>query len=248
MLKLWGRTNSVNVKKVLWMLDEIGQPYDRVDAGMEHGRVNDADYRAMNPNGRVPTLEDGDFILWESNSVLRYLGMKYQSPLYPAHPAARASADRWMDWQLSTLSPAERNLFWGLVRTPPEKRDMAAVEAAAGAEVVAEETFADGGEFEFDEEGAEGGFVEGADDEIVEGDVERAVGPDGGETAAEAGLVGEGDEVFLLFTFELVGVGEEVFEGAPLADEGFGGFFADAWDAGEVVGGVAPEGEDIDDL
>ena len=122
------------------------------------------------------------------------------------------------------------------------------MEAAAGAEVVAEETFADGGEFEFDEEGAEGGFVEGADDEIVEGDVERAVGPDGGETAAEAGLVGEGDEVFLLFTFELVGVGEEVFEGAPLADEGFGGFFADAWDAGEVVGGVAPEGEDIDDL
>ena len=114
MLKLWGRTNSINVKKVLWMLDEIGQPYDRVDAGMEYGRVNDADYRAMNPNGRVPTLVDGDFILWESNSVLRYLAMKYQSPLYPAAPAARASADRWMDWQLSTLGPAERNLFWGL--------------------------------------------------------------------------------------------------------------------------------------
>ena len=109
MLKLWGRTNSINVKKVLWMLDELGQPYDRVDAGMEHGRVNDADYRAMNPNGRVPTLVDGDFILWESNSVLRYLAMKYQSPLYPADPAARASADRWMDWQLTTLGPAERN-------------------------------------------------------------------------------------------------------------------------------------------
>jgi glutathione S-transferase len=133
MLKLWGRTNSINVKKVLWMLDELGQPYDRVDAGMEHGRVNDADYRAMNPNGRVPTLEDGDFVLWESNSVLRYLAMKYQSPLYPADPAARASADRWMDWQLTTLGPAERNLFWGLVRTPPEKRDMAQIEAAAQA-------------------------------------------------------------------------------------------------------------------
>jgi glutathione S-transferase len=133
MLKLWGRTNSINVKKVLWMLDELGQPYDRVDAGMEHGRVNDADYRAMNPNGRVPTLEDGDFVLWESNSVLRYLAMKYQSPLYPADPAARALADRWMDWQLTTLGPAERNLFWGQVRTPPEKRDMVQIEAAAKA-------------------------------------------------------------------------------------------------------------------
>ncbi len=129
MLKLWGRTNSVNVKKVLWMLDEIGIPYDRTEAGMEHGVVNTPEYRAMNPNSRVPTIQDGAFVLWESNSILRYLAMKHGSALYPADPAARASADRWMDWQLSTLSGAERNLFWGMVRTPPETRDMAAVMA-----------------------------------------------------------------------------------------------------------------------
>jgi glutathione S-transferase len=130
MLKLWGRVNSVNVKKVLWMLDELGTPYDRSDAGLEHGVVDTPEYRAMNPNGRVPTLEDDGFVLWESNSILRYLAVKHASALYPADPQARASADRWMDWQLSTLSPAERNLFWGLVRTAPDKRDMGAVTAA----------------------------------------------------------------------------------------------------------------------
>ncbi|MBR0681124.1 glutathione S-transferase family protein [Roseomonas eburnea] len=133
MLKLWGRLNSVNVKKVLWLLDELALPYERVDAGMEHGVVNEPRYRAMNPNGRIPTIEDAGFVLWESNSILRYLAMKHGSVLYPVDPAARASADRWMDWQLSTLGPAERNLFWGLVRTPPEKRDMASVMAAAKA-------------------------------------------------------------------------------------------------------------------
>lgn len=130
MLKLWGRVNSVNVKKVLWMLDETGIPYDRSDAGLEHGVVDTPEYRAMNPNGRVPTIEDDGFVLWESNSILRYLAVKHGSALYPADPQARASADRWMDWQLSTLSPAERNLFWGLVRTPADKRDMASVMAA----------------------------------------------------------------------------------------------------------------------
>ncbi len=137
MLKLWGRVNSINVMKVLWVLDELGIPYERQDAGMEHGVVDGPDYRAMNPNGRIPTLVDDGFVLWESNSCLRYLAMKHADKgglaLYPADPAARASIDRWMDWQLSTLSPAERNLFWGLVRTPPEKRDMASVMAAARA-------------------------------------------------------------------------------------------------------------------
>lgn len=136
MLEVFGRANSINVIKVLWMLDELDKPYTRQDAGMAFGRVDDPDYRAMNPNGRVPTIRDGDVVLWESNSVLRYLAMTGGEPglaLYPADPAARASADRWMDWQLSTLSPAERNLFWGLVRTPPEKRDMAAVRAAVTA-------------------------------------------------------------------------------------------------------------------
>jgi glutathione S-transferase len=134
MLQVWGRANSVNVMKVLWLLDELGLPYERIEAGMRFGRVNDPDYRAMNPNGRIPTLVDGGYVLWESNSILRYLAMKHGAVgLYPADPGARASVDRWLDWQLSTLSPAERNLFWGMVRTPPEQRDRAQIRAAAAA-------------------------------------------------------------------------------------------------------------------
>ena len=135
MLTLWGRANSVNVQKVLWLFDELGLAYERIDAGMEHGRNLDPDYLAMNPNGRVPTLVDGEFILWESNSILRYLALEYGSDttLYPSAAPLRASIDRWLDWTLSTLAPAERNVFVGLVRTRPEHRDMAAIEAGAQA-------------------------------------------------------------------------------------------------------------------
>jgi glutathione S-transferase len=133
-MRVWGRVNSVNVQKVLWCLEELGLPYERIEAGMQHGRVNDADYRALNPNGRVPTLEVDGEVLWESNAILRYLCLRHgdRAPgLYPAAPMARARVDRWLDWQLSTLQPAERPLFWGLVRTRPEQRDHAAIGVAA---------------------------------------------------------------------------------------------------------------------
>lgn len=131
MLKIWGRANSVNVQKVLWCCDELSLPFERVDAGLQYGRVNDPDYRELNPNGQIPTLEDGTFALWESNSVLRYLAMQYgaSSSLYPAEPKLRASIDRWLDWSLSTLAPAERPVFLALVRTPPEQRDTEALAA-----------------------------------------------------------------------------------------------------------------------
>lgn len=131
MLKIWGRANSVNVQKVLWCCDELGLPFERVDAGLQFGRVNDPDYRELNPNGQVPTLVDGAFSLWESNSILRYLAMQYgaSSSLYPAEPKLRASVDRWLDWSLSTLAPAERPVFLTLVRTAPEQRDMDALAA-----------------------------------------------------------------------------------------------------------------------
>ena len=135
-MRLWGRNNSSNVQKVLWTLAELDVPFERVDAGMEHGVVDGAAYRAKNPNKRVPTLEDDGFVLWESNSILRYLAMTHSdrsASLYPAAPGARASIDRWLDWQLSTITPAERVLFWGMIRTPPEKRDMAAIAASAKA-------------------------------------------------------------------------------------------------------------------
>jgi glutathione S-transferase len=135
-LKIWGRANSVNVQKVLWCLRELDLPYERIDAGMAFGRNRDADYLAMNPNGRVPTLVDGDYVLWESNSVMRYLALAYapQSPIYPQSPKLRAGVDRWLDWTLSTLQPVDRPVFWALVRTPVEQRDMVAIQKDADAE------------------------------------------------------------------------------------------------------------------
>ena len=135
-LRIWGRANSVNVQKVLWCLRELDLAYERIDAGMAFGRNRDPDYLVMNPNGRVPTLVDGDFVLWESNSIMRYLALAYGkgSPIYPDAPKRRTSVDRWLDWTLSTLQPVDRPVFWALVRTPLEQRDMVAIQNDADAE------------------------------------------------------------------------------------------------------------------
>ena len=135
-LTIWGRANSVNVQKVLWCLHELDLAYDRIDAGMQFGKNNEAPYLAMNPNGRVPTLVEGDFVLWESNSVMRYLCMAHgkNSPIYPQAPQQRAAVDRWLDWTLSAVQPVDRPVFWALVRTPIEKRDMVAIQKDADAE------------------------------------------------------------------------------------------------------------------
>jgi glutathione S-transferase len=139
MITIWGRANSVNVQKVLWLCDEISLSYNRIDAGLQFGHNTEPDYLAMNPMGKVPTLVDGDFVLWESNSILRYIVMQYgeSGTLYPAKARARASIDRWLDWSLSTLQPAERPVFWGIIRTPEAERDRAkiATDVAKVAEV-----------------------------------------------------------------------------------------------------------------
>jgi len=137
-LTIWGRANSVNVQKVLWCAEELGLTWRRIDAGMAFGRNTEPDYLAMNPNGRVPTLVDGDFVLWESNSIMRYFALAYGqgSPIYPAAPRTRAAVDRWLDWTLSTLQPVDRPVFWALVRTPPAQRDMAAIQKDVDAEAV----------------------------------------------------------------------------------------------------------------
>jgi len=132
MLKLWGRVTSINVQKVLWVLDELGVPYERVDAGLAFGVVNEPFYRRMNPNGRVPTIEDDGLVLWESNAIVRYLAARHGGALWPADLRVRADADRWMDWTATTFGPAMTPVFWQLVRTPPEKRDAAVI--AAGEE------------------------------------------------------------------------------------------------------------------
>jgi glutathione S-transferase len=131
-LEIWGRTNSVNVQKVLWCLAELGVPYERTDAGLAHGRNNEAWFLALNPNGRVPLLKDGDFSLWESNSIVRYLAAKHGSGrLCPASLETRAHAERWMDWQLSVLIRPVSIVFWNLIRTPAAGPDLEAVAAAA---------------------------------------------------------------------------------------------------------------------
>jgi glutathione S-transferase len=132
-ITIWGRANSVNVQKVLWCLDELQIPFERIDAGMQFGRTRDPDYLAMNPNSRIPTLVDGDYVLWESNSIMRYLCLAYpaDSALYPRSPRQRAAVDRWLDWTLSTLQPVDRPVFWGLVRTPPADRDMLQIQKDA---------------------------------------------------------------------------------------------------------------------
>ena len=132
MLKLWGRINSINVQKVLWTLAELNVAYERTDAGLQFGVVNEPFYRRMNPNGRVPTIEDDGLVLWESNAIVRYLSAKHGAgTLWSNDPRQRADADRWMDWTTSTVAPALTPVFWGLIRTPPEKRNMASIEAEA---------------------------------------------------------------------------------------------------------------------
>jgi len=129
MLVVWGRKNSVNVQKVLWCCEEIGLEYERKEAGGAFGVVNTPEYRSINPNRLVPTIDDDGVVLWESNAVVRYLAAKYGAGgLWPDDLATRADADRWMDWQQTTLWPALRPVFFGLIRTPPEQRDARAIE------------------------------------------------------------------------------------------------------------------------
>lgn len=131
MMKLWGRINSSNVMKVLWALDELGLTYDRVDVGGAFGGNKEASYLAKNPNGLVPTFEDGPHVLWESNAIVRYLAARYgTAPFYEGDPAVRAVHDGWMDWTLTTVNLPMTTLFWGYVRTPVEQRDPAALEEA----------------------------------------------------------------------------------------------------------------------
>ena len=131
MIKIWGRTDSSNVQKVLWCGAELGIEFDRTDLGGKFGGNKETAYLSMNPNGLVPTIQDGDFILWESNSIMRYLNEKYgQGRLLPSTVEGRANANRWMDWQLSVLNPSIVPLFWNLIRTPEDKRDPKVVQGA----------------------------------------------------------------------------------------------------------------------
>lgn len=129
MRKLWGRASSSNVMKVLWTLEELGLDYERVDAGGAFGRTREPDYRAMNPMGLVPTLQEEDgWALWESNAIARYLCNQYApgGSLYPSAPRARAAVETWMDWTLGHVTAPMVTIFFTHVRLKEHERDWAA--------------------------------------------------------------------------------------------------------------------------
>lgn len=131
MLKIWGRRNSSNVRKVLWCAEEIGLPYQSIEVGDAFGGTQSAEYRALNPNGLVPVIEDHGLPLWESNAIVRYLAARYAlGTLYPVDVAERARSEQWMDWTSASFAVAFRDLFWGVVRTAPADRDETRIAAA----------------------------------------------------------------------------------------------------------------------
>jgi glutathione S-transferase len=131
MTTIWGRLSSVNVQKVVWCADELGLDYQRIDAGGKFGVNDTPEYLAKNPNGLVPVLEEDGFVLYESNAIVRYLVARDpEARFWPKDLRQRADVDRWMEWQSSNYTPAMTAIFWQLVRTAPEKREPALIEAS----------------------------------------------------------------------------------------------------------------------
>lgn len=130
-MKLWGRTSSFNVQKVLWCLGELDLAFDHEEVGGAHGDLNTEEFRSLNPLAKIPVLQDGEVIIWESHSIIRYLAASYSAGVFwPYSPAARSWIDRWMDWSQAALQPDFMDLFWGFYRRSKERRDQAKVEAA----------------------------------------------------------------------------------------------------------------------
>jgi glutathione S-transferase len=124
MLRLLGRATSGNVQKVLWLLEELGLEYDREDYGRQFGNTADAAYLGLNPTGKVPTLVDGETVVWESNTILRYLCSRQGNNFLPTDPAARARAEVWMDWQLASLNGPYLDVFRASKKPEEERGDI----------------------------------------------------------------------------------------------------------------------------
>jgi glutathione S-transferase len=123
-ITLWGRATSANVQKVRWALHELALSYEHILVGGRFGGNDTPEYLAMNPNGLVPTIRDGDLTLWESNAIVRYLAATYGAgSIWPIDPKVRARVDQWVDWTATTFQPAWVDLFWRYYRTPEAKRD-----------------------------------------------------------------------------------------------------------------------------
>jgi glutathione S-transferase len=128
MLKVWGRRSSFNVQKVLWLVGELGLAHQHVPAGGSFGRLDEPAFRALNPHGRVPVLEDGDVAIWESHTILRYLAARYgRGTFWLDDLAERSRVESWMDWSQTSLQPDLMGVFWGYYRTPDAQRDWPAI-------------------------------------------------------------------------------------------------------------------------
>jgi glutathione S-transferase len=129
MLTVWGRRSSFNLQKVMWLVGELELPHHHIPAGGDFGIKDTPEFLAMNPHGRVPVIDDDGVIVWESQTILRYLAAKYgRGRFWSDDPADRSYAERWMDWSQATLQPDFLNgVFWGLYRTPETKRNLPAI-------------------------------------------------------------------------------------------------------------------------
>ncbi len=134
MLELWGRPNAYNVQKVLWLLRELELEFEHHDVGSERGDLETAAFLQMNPHARIPLLNDAGNIVWESNTILRYLAARFSPDrMWSPDPLFRSEVERWMDWELCKLQPDFIDLFWSYYRTPAAARDPERIEAARGA-------------------------------------------------------------------------------------------------------------------
>jgi len=130
-MELWGRSNAYNVQKPLWLLAELGIDFKHHEIGSCAGDLETPKFLKLNPRARIPVLQHGDAVVWESNSILRYLANSFAAKaLYPEDPLQRSQVERWMDWELASLQPAFIDLFWGYYRTQPAARDLKAIDIA----------------------------------------------------------------------------------------------------------------------
>jgi len=129
MLRVWGRRSSFNTQKVLWLVGELGLAHEHIPAGGDYGRLDEPAFRALNPHGKVPVIEDDGAVVWESHACLRYLAATYgRGGVWDDDPAKRAMVDGWMDWSQTALQPAFLNgVFWGYYRTPEARRNWPAI-------------------------------------------------------------------------------------------------------------------------